>query len=505
MLLSATTSAQWLTSGFNIHNDYNLYPGNVGIHTNSPAYKLDIVTNAADGGMRVTQTNGYAGAAHLYLNNTGTNNGNTGRNWSLLSTGPANNVGAGHFVIYDMTGIAGVSQPRFFIRGGITSSAGFVGIGTTNPSARLHSVGTALGIKGDGGSNVNDIGVQGNGFFGVEGNGGQVGVRGFCSGAGNVGTRIGMRGWADGGATNIGGYFAATSGPAGVTSYGIYAGIVVPQNNATNYALYADASTINGTGTGPCYAGYFNGDIQVSAGSYYPSDRRLKKNIAKMDGSLNLISRLNPVTYNFDTQNNPSVSLPGVKQYGFISQEVLELIPEFTKVTIHPAKLDEDGKELYPQKEILSLNYNGFIALLTKGIQEQQSQIEDQAMVIEKQNKKIDLLEAQVNSLLSKTGSATGVNQGNTMDNSFALEQNIPNPFSNETVIRYDLPQQINNASLIIYDLSGKQITSFPLTEKGASSITITSEKLAAGIYIYSVMADGKILDSKRMVVAQKQ
>ena len=86
----------------------------------------------------------------------------------------------------------------------------------------------------------------------------------------------------------------------------------------------------------------------------------------------------------------------------------------------------------------------------------------------------------------------------------FALEQNIPNPFSSETVIKYTLPQQANTANLIVYDLTGKQVAFFPVTEKGASSITITSEKLAAGIYIYSIVADGKIVDSKRMVVVEK-
>jgi hypothetical protein len=32
----------------------------------------------------------------------------------------------------------------------------------------------------------------------------------------------------------------------------------------------------------------------------------------------------------------------------------------------------------------------------------------------------------------------------------------------------------------------------------------MTSEKLAAGIYIYSIVADGKVIDSKRMIVADK-
>lgn len=38
----------------------------------------------------------------------------------------------------------------------------------------------------------------------------------------------------------------------------------------------------------------------------------------------------------------------------------------------------------------------------------------------------------------------------------------------------------------------------------GTSSLTITSENLAAGIYIYSIVADGKVIDSKRMIVASK-
>jgi trimeric autotransporter adhesin len=54
---------------------------------------------------------------------------------------------------------------------------------------------------------------------------------------------------------------------------------------------------------------------------------------------------------------------------------------------------------------------------------------------------------------------------------------------------------------MIFMSLKSKTVS---LTERRASSVTINSEKLAAGIYIYSVIADGKIMDSKRMVVAQK-
>jgi hypothetical protein len=70
--------------------------------------------------------------------------------------------------------------------------------------------------------------------------------------------------------------------------------------------------------------------------------------------------------------------------------------------------------------------------------------------------------------------------------------------------VKYTLPQSISDAFMAVYDLTGKQITTFPIRDKGTSSLTITSENLAAGIYIYSIVADGKVVDSKRMIVAEK-
>ena len=57
---------------------------------------------------------------------------------------------------------------------------------------------------------------------------------------------------------------------------------------------------------------------------------------------------------------------------------------------------------------------------------------------------------------------------------------------------------------MIVYDLQGKQLQSFPITQRGASSITITSDNLAAGMYLYSLVADGSVVGTKRMVVANK-
>lgn len=312
-----------------------------------------------------------------------------------------------------------------------------------------------------------------------------------------AGSSLAVRGSARAALNNYGGFFSGQVGPNGTTAYGVRGELYLWNSGGVGYAVYGEAGATMGTGTGPVYAGYFNGDVVTPGGFYFFSDKRIKKDIVKINNSLNIISKLNPVNYSFDGEQNPSMALPAEKQYGFISQEIKEILPEFTKTIIHPAKLDEAGKEIYPAKEVLGLNYNGFIALLTKGMQEQQALIENQQKQLNKQKE-------MINALINKAGTSTGLNTINTVPDGFNLEQNIPNPFNNETVIGYTLPSQVKEASLVVYDLSGKQVSSFALTGKGKSSISLTSENLAAGIYIYSVIADGKIIDSKRMVVAQQ-
>jgi trimeric autotransporter adhesin len=242
------------------------------------------------------------------------------------------------------------------------------------------------------------------------------------------------------------------------------------------------------------------------------SDGRFKSNVSESDvKGLAFINLLRPVVYNFEakkatefmTKNMPEdirrqhlsadfSEATAIRQSGFIAQEMAEAAKK------SGYKFDGVHVPADAESNVYGIAYGQLVVPLVKAVQE----MDQQKTALEQ---KVEKLEKQVQELLNKTSGTTGINQstGSAVDGA-SLEQNIPNPFSNETVISYNLPQQVNSASLVVYDLSGKQITSFPITEKGASSITITSEKLAGGIYIYSVMADGRILDSKRMVVAQK-
>ena len=82
-----------------------------------------------------------------------------------------------------------------------------------------------------------------------------------------------------------------------------------------------------------------------------------------------------------------------------------------------------------------------------------------------------------------------------------SLSQNVPNPTKTETSIRYYLPKEVKAASIEVYSISGQLVKSLPLREKGNGTITLSSSDLQSGTYIYKMTADGKTIDSKKMVI----
>ena len=242
--------------------------------------------------------------------------------------------------------------------------------------------------------------------------------------------------------------------------------------------------------------------------AYTFSDGRYKSNVSETDvKGLEFINKLRPVVYNLETKKITELwtknmsdeakkrhfesdfsQSTAIRQSGFIAQEVEKVVKEigYNFNGVH-APIDENDN--------YSIAYSQFVVPLVKGMQEQQVMIENLIKQIE---------ELKKNQSSINDSKATGINQSGGSNNSFKMEQNEPNPFSHETVIKYTIPQDVSNAYMAVYDLSGKQLTTLPINQKGSSSLTITSEKLAAGIYIYSIIADGKIVDSKRMIVSEK-
>lgn len=83
------------------------------------------------------------------------------------------------------------------------------------------------------------------------------------------------------------------------------------------------------------------------------------------------------------------------------------------------------------------------------------------------------------------------------------LNQNTPNPFSQNTIIEYYIPDNAEIANIYVYNMNGAQIMSFMIPEKGQGSITIKGAELTAGMYLYSLIIDGKEVDTKRMILTK--
>ena len=90
------------------------------------------------------------------------------------------------------------------------------------------------------------------------------------------------------------------------------------------------------------------------------------------------LSKLNPVNYDFRIDEFKERGFSDEKQWGFIAQELEKVMPEL----VHE---DDNGYQ--------SLNYTGVIPLLTKAMQEQQTEMD-------KQQKEIDQLKAQLQSIM---------------------------------------------------------------------------------------------------------
>ena len=126
---------------------------------------------------------------------------------------------------------------------------------------------------------------------------------------------------------------------------------LLTNNNSRLQALSNGDIKIYNLGTGTVYS---NSGILTNVN---PSDKKLKKNIKSINIGLQEILQLNPISFNYKTDNKSDKS-----RYGFIAQEVNEIVPEIVDKT---------------SNDYLGIKSDNIIPILTKAIQEQQEMIEE--------------------------------------------------------------------------------------------------------------------------------
>jgi hypothetical protein len=68
-------------------------------------------------------------------------------------------------------------------------------------------------------------------------------------------------------------------------------------------------------------------------------------------------------------------------------------------------------------------------------------------------------------------------------------------------VIEYALSNKVQSAEIYIFDMQGSLLKKIPADKSG--SVEIEGSDLKAGMYLYSLIIDGKQTDTKRMILTK--
>ena len=272
--------------------------------------------------------------------------------------------------------------------------------------------------------------------------------------------------------------------------------------------------------------------LKVNGAVVWGSDERIKENIKNVSQSVGKLKQLRGVTYRFKSSISPQYVQ---KNRSVDSMEKPQFIPQVDTSIMnrnHYGLLAQDVQRLFPDlvykdsAGMLGIDYIGLIPLIIEALKED-SQTKDslinvlagQIATLQKvtalQEKTIISLQQQINDLKknccpSKTKSArvdetaTGMSSSDdTGANGSVLYQNSPNPFNQNTTIAYFVSETSVSATLYIFNMSGVPIRTIPIQDKGYGSITIKGSELNAGMYLYTLIVDGKEVDTKRMILTE--
>jgi len=250
------------------------------------------------------------------------------------------------------------------------------------------------------------------------------------------------------------------------------------------------------------YAGYFGGETYVqgrlTATEFItPSDANLKENVLSLtynqenDNTLENILKMNVVKYNYkykaideksftpvDKKQRES-ELNAVKEmeeevaqqihYGLLAQELLDIYPEVVRK-------GQDGN--------LGINYVELVPILIRSIQELKLELEELKSITNPRH----IIQ-------------TNTENTNMLDQN-ALYQTQSNVSSGKTVIRYRLSDNVKNASILIFDMSGRTLRNIPISP-ASDNYSFNNTELGNGIFLYSLIVNGKEVDTKRLIISK--
>lgn len=298
---------------------------------------------------------------------------------------------------------------------------------------------------------------------------------------------IGVQGLAYGTSSRNYGVLGGLSGSTSAYGAGVFGTTVnhLGFNMTGRYAAYFDGAT------------YVNGTVTATS-MVSPADMRLNENVVSLNerGETNTLDNLlamNVIEYNMKRKLTDEMP-DGVKQedteelreaYEYLKKEDMEMSSRR-----HFGIDAEELQKVYPnlvmegQDGYLAVNYVELVPVLIRAIQELKAELET----------------IKGNDTERRAPSITGISTAKATDN--VLYQNTPNPFNEQTTIRFSLADDARDASICIFDMTGKMLKKLPISS-GDSSIRVNGWELGEGMFLYSLIVNGQVIDTKRMLLSK--
>jgi hypothetical protein len=224
---------------------------------------------------------------------------------------------------------------------------------------------------------------------------------------------------------------------------------------------------------------------------YYPSDKRLKDIIGTSKKGLSDLMKIKIYDYTFKSDKDKQVLT------GFTAQELYEIFPQ----SVHKPKENTEPAEKNPWM----VDYGSVTPLIIKAVQEL---AESQNVKFKLQTDEIDglkKLNVDLQKQIDELKEMIVSNQSTIISqlSSASLQQNIPNPFNHTTIINYTLPQTSSSAKIIVTDKTGRALKEVNVSAKGNGSLKLDASTLASGAYQYSLCVNGKLIDTKQMLLVK--
>ena len=397
-----------------------------------------------------------------------------------------------------------LSSPGYVVIG---STTGYnVGIDNSTIQSRLNGASASLYLNYYGGTTF--VGNSAQSSTGLVSSGSSYGLSGYAYASGGIAVNGG--GPSDGTGVSGSGYYG-TFGYSSSGGYGVYGQGANSAYGVEGYSTSA-IGVYGATGNSNSYAGFFVGNVYTT-GVYAGSDQKLKQNIKDFSSAMDIINQLKPKQYQFRQDGNYKLmNLPLGEHYGLIAQDVEKILPRLVKDSKFETKdahalpaLDPKKPTIQPQQnsetiDYKAVNYTELIPIIIKAIQEQQQVIQDLQQKNNDQQNEINKLKETAG---ISTGNTSSLQSTTSNANGGYLQQNTPNPFSQNTTITCYVPSASKQAQLIIYSSDGNPVKRYTLSNQGLNAVVVTAGALASGKYGYSLLIDGKVVDSKSMILTK--